>query len=115
VVAMVDPVRIEQVLTNLLDNAIKFSDETSPIGVVLEQSLHALTLTVSDRGIGVPLGQRERIFERFHQVPSHPLRGGMGLGLYISRQIVELHGGTIAAEFPDSGGTRMRVSLPLSR
>jgi signal transduction histidine kinase len=72
---------------------------------------------VRDRGVGVPLEHRAHIFDRFYQAHSGgPLTSmaGMGLGLYISRQIVELHGGDIKAEFPDGGGTQVIVSLPLN-
>jgi signal transduction histidine kinase len=111
--AEVDPLRFEQLLTNLIDNAIKFSDETTEIAVTLEHPpSSAITLLVTDHGIGIPPDERELVFERFHQVRSHPIRGGMGLGLYISRQIAELHGGTLTAEFPEPGGTQMRVTLP---
>lgn len=111
-VARVDPLRIEQLLSNLLENAIKFSGENAEVEVGLERCDGAITLLVTDHGIGIPEQAREQIFERFHQVASRPSRGGMGLGLYISRQIVELHGGTIKAEPGPVGGTRMRVVLP---
>jgi PAS domain S-box-containing protein len=111
--AEVDPLRIEQLLSNLIENAIKFSDEDAPIEVTLETAESgAITLLVTDRGIGIPDSARELIFERFHQAPSLQSGGGMGLGLYISRQIVEMHGGTITAEPGPVCGTRMRVSLP---
>jgi signal transduction histidine kinase len=68
---------------------------------------------VRDHGIGVPYEHRERIFERFYQADATGHHaGGMGLGLYVSRQIVDLHGGQIAAEYPDDGGTRVVVTLP---
>jgi signal transduction histidine kinase len=112
--AMVDPLRLEQVVRNLVDNAIKYSPDGGPIVLEVDKSREAgvVRLTVSDRGLGVPVAHRPLIFERFHQ--AHPERGGggMGLGLYISRQIVELHGGRLEAEFPDGGGTRMVVTLP---
>jgi signal transduction histidine kinase len=111
--AEVDPVRIEQLLSNLIENAIKYSDEDAPIEVALEMAESgAISLLVTDRGIGIPESARELIFERFHQAPSSASGGGMGLGLYISRQIVDLHGGTIAAEPGPVCGTRMRVTLP---
>jgi PAS domain S-box-containing protein len=111
--AEVDPLRFEQLLTNLIDNAIKYSDETAHIDVALEQvASGAITLAVTDRGVGIPAEQLEHVFERFYQVPSRCDRGGLGLGLYITRQIAELHGGTITAESPLEGGTRVRVTLP---
>jgi excisionase family DNA binding protein len=111
--AVVDPLRLEQVLANLLDNAIKYSPDGGPIEVALSQPLPgAVELSVRDHGIGIPPERRGQIFERFYQAHDNGHRSGIGLGLYISRQIVELHGGEIRAEFPSDGGTRFVVSLP---
>jgi PAS domain S-box-containing protein len=113
-----DPLRIEQVVTNLLDNAIKYSPEGGRIDVTLTQAADSVQLTVQDQGVGVPSEHREHIFDRFYQAHAGgPLTSmaGMGLGLYISRQIVELHDGTIEADFPDSGGTKFVVTLPKSQ
>jgi signal transduction histidine kinase len=108
----VDPLRIEQVLTNLLDNAIKFSPEGGPIEINVDCAESGTArLVVRDHGIGVPPEHRGQIFERFYQAAVKHA-AGIGLGLYISRQIVELHGGQIAAEFPPDGGTRFVVTLP---
>ena len=117
--AHVDPLRIEQVVTNLIDNAIKYSPEGGQIDVVVEPDFEreSVVLSVRDRGVGVPLEHRAHIFDRFYQAHAGGAltsMAGMGLGLYISRQIAELHGGSIDAEFPDDGGTRFLVSLPLN-
>jgi signal transduction histidine kinase len=110
--AHVDALRLEQVLTNLLDNAIKYSPDGGPIAVVAGSRSGRLKVTVSDRGIGVPQKHRARIFDRYYR--AHDGRGfaGMGLGLYISRQIVELHGGTLVAEHPRVGGTALVLCVP---
>jgi signal transduction histidine kinase len=113
----IDPLRVEQVVTNLLDNAIKYSPDGGQIDVVLAEEREAgvVRLSVRDRGVGVPVEHRAHIFDRFYQAHAGgPLTSmaGMGLGLYISRQIVELHGGTIYAEFPESRGTQFVVDLP---
>ncbi|HLZ70348.1 MAG TPA: GAF domain-containing sensor histidine kinase [Dehalococcoidia bacterium] len=113
--ARVDPLRIEQVLTNLLDNAVKFSPENGAIEVELSELGGELLLTVSDHGIGIPPEHRGKIFDRFYQAHEGSASAGMGLGLYISAQIVERHGGTIRAEFPEQGGTRFTVTLPRGR
>jgi signal transduction histidine kinase len=113
--AWADPLRLEQVLTNLLENAIKFSPEGSPVEVRVWREGRQARVAVSDRGAGVPPDQRGRLFQRFFQAKGSERMGGMGLGLYISRQIVELHGGRLTAEFPRAGGTRMVVALPLAR
>ncbi|HEX2173980.1 MAG TPA: PAS domain S-box protein [Dehalococcoidia bacterium] len=112
-IARVDPIRLEQVLTNLLDNAIKYSPEGGPIDVTLEQpEARRLRISVLDRGLGIAPEHRDRIFERFHRAHAGSHLEGLGLGLYISRQIVELHGGTIVADFPAEGGTCFSVTLP---
>jgi signal transduction histidine kinase len=111
--AWIDPMRLEQVLANLLDNAIKHSPQGEPIVVTLSQPLPGtLELAVSDRGIGIPIEARDRIFERFFQARPEDATQGLGLGLYVSRQVVALHGGDIRADFPADGGTRFVVTLP---
>ena len=111
--AEVDPLRLEQVLTNLLDNAIKYSPDGGAVEVVLRQSApRRVELSVRDHGLGVAPDRRARIFERFYQAHDDSHRQGMGLGLYVSREIIDLHGGQIRAEFPDDGGTRFVVWLP---
>ena len=114
--ATVDSLRLEQVLINLLENAVKFSPNGGSIQVALRQAEAGLVeLSVRDHGLGIPTEKRGSIFERYFQAHSDAHRGGMGLGLYISRQIVELHGGEIWAEFPPDGGTRVVMQLPTGR
>ena len=113
-----DPLRIEQVVTNLIDNAIKYSPEGGEIEVRLtsDAATGLAEIVVRDHGVGVPPEHRDHIFDRFYQAHAGgPLTSmaGMGLGLYISRQIVELHDGSIVAEFPEDGGTRFIVVLPV--
>jgi signal transduction histidine kinase len=111
--AVVDPLRLEQVLTNLLSNALKFSPEGGPVDLTLmTPTPDQVGLAVRDHGLGIPEAQRAGLFARFYQAHAHSHRSGMGLGLYISRQIVEMHGGRIAADFPPDGGTRFVVYLP---
>jgi signal transduction histidine kinase len=112
--AWIDPLRLEQVLVNLLDNAIKHSPHGEPVAVTLSQPVPGtLELTVSDRGVGIPIEARDRIFERFFQARPDDATQGLGLGLFISRQIAALHGGQIRADFPTEGGTRFVVTLPV--
>jgi len=114
--AKLDPLRFLQVVSNLLDNAIKFSPGGGPIEVELSSSKRGpARLAVRDHGVGIPPDDRPHIFERFYQAQSGDQRAGLGLGLYVSRQIVELHGGRIDAEFPEDGGTRIVVTLPADR
>jgi signal transduction histidine kinase len=111
--ATVDRLRLEQVMTNLVDNAIKYSPQGGPItvGVTLPDAA-TVCLTVRDQGLGVPEEYRTFIFDRLGQGHAASHRSGLGLGLYISRQIVEMHGGTLDATFPEGGGSVFRVRLP---
>lgn len=114
--ANADPLRLEQVLANLLDNAIKYSPAGRPIEVdVREVPPGQIEIAVTDHGVGVPVEYRTHLFERFFRVPSSDHLEGLGLGLHISRQIVELHGGTLTVEFPEAGGTRGIVRLPTGK
>jgi len=111
--AIIDPVLIDQVLANLLQNASKYSVDERPIEVSLERSTPSVwQITIRDYGIGVEPQHRERIFDRLYQARIHETSPGLGLGLYISRQIAEMHGGKLTAEFPADGGSRFIVYLP---
>ncbi len=113
-IACVDHLRIAQVVTNLLANAVKFSPANSTITVDLATEEGCFHLAVRDQGRGIPADQLESIFERFHQVEKSDARqkGGTGLGLAISRQIVRLHGGRIWAESNGTGST-FHVRIPI--
>lgn len=114
VAAEVDPVGIEQVISNLLDNAIKYSPEGGAIDLqVTAKDREHVRIAVRDHGIGIPKEKRSEIFQRFYQAHAEDHRSGLGLGLFICRQIVELHGGEIEAEFPADGGVRFVVTLPV--
>lgn len=110
--APVDPQRFEQVVTNLLNNAVKFSPGGGTVTVELCEECGQVRLTVSDQGIGIPSDQREHVFERFHQARPGDYLHGMGIGLYLTREIVNLHGGSVHIEGPEHGGTRVVVGLP---
>jgi signal transduction histidine kinase len=112
--AFVDPIRIEQVIANLLDNAIKFSPDGGTIEVeVSTPAPETARLAVRDHGIGVPPEYRRDLFTRYYQAHAESHRSGLGLGLYISRTIVELHGGQIGLDPPADGGSRFVVDLPI--
>ncbi len=106
-----DPLRMEQVVTNLLSNALKYAAGT-PVSVAVREEGQNAVLTVSDRGPGIPRSEWPRIFERFERAASMRHYGGLGLGLYVSRQIVEAHGGTISVEAVEPHGARFIVTLP---
>lgn len=109
-----DPVGIEQILSNLLVNAIKYSPDGGQIDVELgAHGPDQVRLSVRDRGIGIPLDKRGAIFERFYQAHAEDHRSGLGLGLYISQQIARLHDGEITVEFPPDCGTRFVTILPV--
>ena len=106
--------RLEQVLGNLLENAVKYSPDGSDISVNVEDRGDSVVTAVCDRGIGIPADELNQVFERFHrgrQVSSTNY-GGLGLGLYITKQIVERHGGTIWVESKEGAGTTFYFSLP---
>jgi signal transduction histidine kinase len=110
-----DPDRLEQVLTNLLDNAVKYSPEGAELLVRVQPKARGVLLEIQDRGIGLPPGAAERIFEPFSRASNAEERQitGMGLGLYICRNIVEQHRGRIWASSEGEGhGVLMSVWLP---
>ncbi|MGH7529643.1 MAG: ATP-binding protein [Gemmatimonadales bacterium] len=106
-----DPLRLEQVLTNLLANAMKFGPG-QPIEVTLDGDDAHVQLTVRDYGVGIPKDRLSTIFDRFERGVSTRSYGGLGLGLYVTRQIVAAHGGTIAVESEPGQGALFRVRLP---
>jgi PAS domain S-box-containing protein len=112
-----DGARLQQVVRNLLTNAIKFTPKGGQVQVLLQRINSHLELSVSDTGIGIPASFLAHVFDRFSQRDSSTTRvfGGLGLGLAISRQLVELHGGSIRVTSEGEGlGTTFFVELPLS-
>jgi two-component system, OmpR family, sensor histidine kinase KdpD len=107
-----DGVLIEQVLVNLMENAVKYAP-TGSIEVAAWSDGRTVTLEVADRGPGLPPGEEERIFDKFHRVESGDRPGGVGLGLTVCRGIVTAHGGDIWAENRLGGGAAFRFRLPL--
>jgi PAS domain S-box-containing protein len=111
-----DPDRLQQIIWNLLTNAIKFTPKGGHVQVRLERIASHVEITVSDTGQGIEPHLLPYVFDRFRQSDSSSTRrhGGLGLGLSIVRQLVELHGGTVTAESPGAGeGTTFKVILPL--
>jgi signal transduction histidine kinase len=109
-----DPEALKQVLLNLLSNAEKYSREAKEISVAVGHDPAGVTLTVSDRGIGVPEKEREKIFREFYRVDDSLASGvqGTGLGLSIARRIARDHGGDITCAPRSGGGTEFIVRLP---
>jgi signal transduction histidine kinase len=115
IIVEADPLRIEQVVENLLSNAVKYSPNGGTIQLRLAGSGDGASLTVTDQGIGLPQGQEGRIFEAFGRASNATDQQiqGLGLGLAICRQLVEVHGGRIWATSPGVGqGTTFSVWLP---
>jgi PAS domain S-box-containing protein len=110
----VDPHRMIQVLTNLLGNAIKFSERGATVSVTVASSDHKVSITVTDHGRGIPEDQLDSVFDRFGQVDVGDARrgGGTGLGLAIAREIVERSGGTIAVQSSIGVGSAFTVTFP---
>jgi len=109
----VDPVLFEQVLVNLVDNAIKHTPKTSPIAIGARALPSGVAIEVADRGAGIPKGAEEAVFEKFHRGATSRAQG-VGLGLAICRGIVEAHGGTISVAAREGGGAVFTIILPRS-
>ncbi len=112
-----DPARLQQVVWNLLSNAVKFTPKNGRIQVHLEWADSNVQICVSDTGEGIDAAFLPYVFERFRQADASSTRhhGGLGLGLAIVRQLVELHGGSVSAESAGPGqGSTFKVSLPVS-
>ncbi|WP_151446819.1 hybrid sensor histidine kinase/response regulator [Lacisediminimonas profundi] len=112
-----DPARLQQVMSNLLSNAIKFTPEGGEVVVELNRAGEQIEITVSDTGIGIRADFLPHVFDRFRQADASTTRrhGGLGIGLSIVRQLVELHGGSVSAASPGEGrGATLVVSLPVA-
>jgi two-component system phosphate regulon sensor histidine kinase PhoR len=106
---------LQEVIYNLLDNAVKYSRPGGRIIVRAERIGDKISLIVSDNGVGIPARDLPRIFERFYRADQarHRDLGGTGLGLSIVKHIAQLHGGTVEAESELGRGTTVRVHLPM--
>src|SRR5499433_4128407 len=112
-----DAVRLDQIIGNLLDNAVKYSSPETPILITLREESGQAVLRIKDQGVGVAPDMLESIFEPFTQIATslHRAGGGLGLGLAVARGLVEQHGGRLSAESAGLGhGTEFVVRLPLS-
>lgn len=113
---LVDDIRIGEVLTNLVDNAVKFSDDNTTIRIEARRAGKEVIVSVSDEGVGIPPELHEKVFERFFQGNGHKTsrRKGTGLGLSICRGIVEAHGGRIWVESKTGKGAKFSFRLPVA-
>ena len=111
-----DPEKISMALRNLVKNALTFTNPDGMVKVTAEQLPGYVKIAVLDNGIGIPEGEQEKIFQRFYQVEKHLTRkhGGIGLGLSIAKEMVEMHGGKIWVESVEGKGSRFTFILPMN-
>lgn len=110
-----DELRLEQVIQNVLGNAVKYSPQGGRVTVIVEQRDAHAWISVQDQGIGIPATAIERLFQRFYRAANADLRriSGMGIGLYVVKEIVDQHGGTITVESTEGVGSTFTITLPL--
>ncbi|MHB1134542.1 MAG: PAS domain-containing sensor histidine kinase, partial [Chloroflexota bacterium] len=111
---LVDAARLERALVNLVDNALKYSPQEEPVMISISADEREATVSVSDHGEGLPPEDVQRLFQRHFRTQTKRKIGGLGLGLYISRLIVEGHGGKIWAESEEHKGSTFSFTLPLA-
>ena len=109
-----DPVQIGQVLSNIIENAIRFSPRGGEIRITAARWRSVVQVRITDQGPGIPPSDRDRVFEEFYRRDAGEGRGGTGLGLAIARAVVVAHGGTIRAGAAPGGGTAMTFELPIA-
>jgi signal transduction histidine kinase len=111
-----DEGKLNQVLANLVENAVKYSPDGGHVELRLEAGDRSLLLAVEDEGLGIPAAEQERIFEKFYRLDPHQTRGvgGTGLGLYICRELVQRMHGRIWVESREGVGSTFSVELPLA-
>jgi two-component system, OmpR family, sensor histidine kinase KdpD len=111
----VDFVLLTQALVNVLDNALRYAPEGTPVTVTARAAGEMVEIAVTDRGPGIPEAEREKVFEKFHRVRREDRTSGTGLGLAICRGLVEAHGGRVWAEVAPEGGARLMLAVPAGR
>ncbi len=111
-----DPDKVRQVLTNFVENAVKYSPDGGVVELTLSRRDHAVRFSVSDQGLGIPSSDQRRIFDKFYRVDPNLTRGvgGTGLGLYISRELVRRMNGTIWVDSREGEGSRFSFELPVA-
>ncbi len=111
-----EPLLIQLLVNNLLDNAHKYSTITSPISVLLTSHENYIQLTIKDEGVGIPIGERGKIFEKFYRIGDESTRTtkGTGLGLYLCKKISEFHHATIFVHANTPNGSIFNINFPIS-
>jgi signal transduction histidine kinase len=112
-----DELRLAQVFVNLIQNAVKYSPRGGPIEVSIIRQQDAVSIAVRDQGLGIPKGAIGQLFQRFFRVDGETVQhiSGMGIGLFVVKEIVSLHRGTVAVESTEGVGSTFTVRLPLSK
>ena len=110
---LVDRERMERAVVNLITNALKYSPPTSPVVVKAERTDGEVQISVSDRGVGIAPEELPHIFDRFYRAAAGRKGQGLGLGLYITRLMVEAHGGRVGVESRLGEGSTFRITLPI--
>lgn len=112
-----DQTKLQQVLLNLVSNAVKYTPPEGTIHILIQKKQSVLEISVEDDGIGIPVGEQEKIFDFFHQTQNSYVRKqeGTGLGLALAKQFVELHGGKIWVQSRPGAGSRFTFHVPLKR
>jgi signal transduction histidine kinase len=111
-----DDLRLEQVLQNLIQNAIKYSSPGAPVALRVERRGDTACVAVVDQGMGIPQEALSQLFQRFYRAPNvdeHQI-SGMGIGLYVVKEIITLHNGTVAVESIEGQGSTFTICLPLA-
>ncbi|GAA0090465.1 hypothetical protein UT300009_04910 [Paraclostridium bifermentans] len=107
--------KMERIILNILSNSIKFTKEQGKIEIYIRESNEMLEIEISDDGIGIPQNKLNSIFERFKQVENNTIRSGegSGIGLYLVKSLVDMHGGDISVESELGSGTTFKISIPV--
>jgi signal transduction histidine kinase len=111
-----DPDKVRQVLSNLVDNAVKYSPDGGAVDVTISHVANSVRFSVADEGLGIPLSEQRLVFDKFYRVDPNLSRGvgGTGLGLYICRELVRRMNGTIWVESREGEGSRFSFELPVA-
>ena len=113
-IADIDPNRIQQALANLLDNSVKYTRDQGHISITCSSSGEVVEVKVKDDGIGIPLAEQPRIWDRLYRGDKSRTQRGLGLGLSLVKAVVEAHGGKVTVASAEGAGSEFTVSLPIA-
>ncbi len=110
-----NPIRLRQMISNLLDNAVKYTPEAGTVNLSTQREEGQILLCVSDSGIGIPSSEVPYVFNKFYRASNVQNTAGTGLGLSIVKSVAEIHGGRVWVDSTDGKGTKFTVVLPLPK